>query len=161
MFSKLFCCCQTCWTCSYNANTLFLFIFDRSRKASFGVCFSKNWKNWTLKIFGGPRALGENRKILNFFIFLLTNPTFSSSIWIVHVLSFHLRCITPLKLKILKSLNFFTIISIEICHPLATKQRDLKMFKMASQVVFRPKNVPRFSFGLLVAPKPKNQGGGP
>ena len=96
------------------------------------------------KIFGGPRALGENRKILKFFIFLLTNPTFSSSIWIVHVLSFHLRCITPLKLKILKILNFSTIISIEICRPLATKQRDLKMFKMASQVVFRPKNVPRF-----------------
>ena len=48
---------------------------------------------------------------------------------------------------------------IEICRPLATKQRDLKMFKMASQVVFRPKNVPRFSFGLLVAPKPKNKGG--
>ena len=64
-----------------------------------------------------------------------------------------------MKLKILKILNFSTIISIEICHPLATKQRDLKMFKMASQVVFSPKNVPRFSFGL-VAPKPKNQGGG-
>ena len=111
------------------------------------------------KFFGGPRALGENQKILNFFVFLLINPTFSSSIWIVHVLSFHLRCITPLKLKILKILNFSTIISIEICRPLATKQRDLKMFKMASQVVFRPKNVPRFSFGLLVAPKPKNQGG--
>ena len=116
-------------------------------------------KNWTSKIFGGPRALGKNRKISKFFVFLLINSTFSSSIWIVHVLSFHLRCITPLKLKILKILNFSTIISIEICRPLATKQRDLKMFKMASQVVFRPKNVPRFIFGHLVAPKPKNQGG--
>ena len=33
------------------------------------------------------------------------------------------------------------------------------MFKMAFQVVFSAKNVPRFSFGLLVAPKPKKQGG--
>ena len=33
------------------------------------------------------------------------------------------------------------------------------MFKMASQVVFRPKNVPRFSFGLLVVPKLKKGGG--
>ena len=66
----------------------------------------------------------------------------------------------PLKLKILKILNFSTIILIEICCPLATEQRDLKMFKMASQVVFRAKNVPRFSFGLLVALKPKKQGGG-
>ena len=40
-----------------------------------------------------------------------------------------------------------------------TKLRDLKMFKMAFQVVFSAKNVPRFSFGLLVAPKPKKQGG--
>jgi len=33
------------------------------------------------------------------------------------------------------------------------------MFKMAFQVVFRPKNVPRLSFVLLEAPKPKKQGG--
>ena len=52
-----------------------------------------------------------------------------------------------------------TTISIEICRPLATKQRDLKMFKMAFQVVFSAKNVPRFSFGIFVAPKPKKQGG--
>ena len=70
-----------------------------------------------------------------------------------------MRCITPLKLKILKILNFSTIISIENCRPLATKLRDLKMFKMAFQVVFSAKNVPRFSFGLLVAPKLKKQGG--
>ena len=70
-----------------------------------------------------------------------------------------MRCITPLKLKILKILNFSTIISIENCRPLATKLRDLKMFKMAFQVVFSAKNVPRFSFGLLVAPKLKNEGG--
>ena len=53
----------------------------------------------------------------------------------------------------------FTIISIEICRPLATKQRDLKMFKMASQVVFMPKNVPRFIFGHLVAQSQKTRGG--
>ena len=64
-----------------------------------------------------------------------------------------------MKLKILKILNFSTIISIEICRPLATKLRDLKMFKMAFQVVFSAKNVPRFSFVLLAAPKPKKQGG--
>ena len=33
------------------------------------------------------------------------------------------------------------------------------MFKMAFQVVFSAKNVPRFSFVLLAAPKPKKQGG--
>ena len=42
---------------------------------------------------------------------------------------------------------------------LVTKLRDLKMFKMAFQVVFSAKNVPRFSFGLLVAPKLKNREG--
>ena len=94
------------------------------------------------------------------FHFLTNRPYFLSSIWIVHVLRFYLRCITPLKLKILKLLNFSTIISIEIFSPLATKLRDLKMFKMAFQVVFSAKNVPRFSFRLLVAPKPKKQGWG-
>ena len=64
-----------------------------------------------------------------------------------------------MKLKILKILNFSTIILIENCRPLATKLRDLKMFKMAFQVVFSAKNVPRFSFGLLVAPKLKKRGG--
>ena len=70
-----------------------------------------------------------------------------------------MRCITPLKLKISKILNFSTIILIEIFRPLATKLRDLKMFNMAFQVVFSAKNVPRFSFVLLAAPKPKKQGG--
>ena len=95
---------------------------------------------------------------MKFFIFLLTNPTFSTLKGIVHVLSFHLKCISPLKLKILKIMNFFTTISIEICCPLATKIRDLKMFKMAFQVLFSAKNVPRFSFRLLVAPKPQKKG---
>ena len=66
-----------------------------------------------------------------------------------------------MKLKILKILNFSTyMILTEICHPLATKLRDLIMFKMAFEVVFCAKNVPKFSFGLLVAPNPKNRGGG-
>ena len=77
----------------------------------------------------------------------------------MHVLSFHLRCITPLKLKILKISNFSTIKLIEIFRPLATKLRDLKMFNMAFQVVFSAKNVPRFSFGLLVVPKLLKRGG--
>ena len=126
-------------------------------ESQFWCLFFKKLKKFDVENFWG--SLGENGKILNFLVFLLINLTFSSSIWIVHVLSFHLRCITPLKLKILKILNFSTIISIENCRPLVTKLRDLKMFKMAFQVVFSTKNVPRFSFGLLVAPKPKKQGG--
>ena len=37
--------------------------------------------------------------------------------------------------------------------------RNLKLSKMASQVDFSTKNVPRFSFGLSVAPKLKKQEG--
>ena len=92
------CCCRLVRATLTKLLTLFLSIFARSQKASLGVCFSKNW---TSKILGGPWALGENQKISKKFIFSLTNSTFSSSIWIVYVLSFHLRCITPLKLKIL------------------------------------------------------------
>ena len=51
------------------------------------------------------------------------------------------------------------MISIEISRPLVAKLRDLKMFNMAFQVVFSAKNVPRFSFGILVAPKPKKTRG--
>ena len=47
---------------------------------------------------------------------------------------------------------------IEICYPLVAKLRKLKFFEMAFQVVFSAKNVPRFSFGLLVAPKMKKRG---
>ena len=61
-----------------NLLNLFLLMIARCQEASFGVCFSKNLKNLTSKIFGGPRALGENRKILEFFVFLLTNPTFQA-----------------------------------------------------------------------------------
>ena len=57
---------------------MFLSIFARSKNASFGVFFSKNLKKLTSKIFGGPRALGENRKISKFLTFLLTNPTFQA-----------------------------------------------------------------------------------
>ena len=49
------------------------------------------------------------------------------------------------------------MIVIEISRPLVTKLRDLKMINMAFQVVFSAKNVPRFSFGILVAPKLKNK----
>ena len=40
-----------------------------------------------------------------------------------------------------------------------TKLRNLKLSKIAFQVDFSAKNVPRFSFVLLAAPKPKKQGG--
>ena len=58
-----------------NFLTLFLSIFARSQKASFGVCFSKIEKI-DVEIFGGPRALSENRKILVIFVFLLNKPYF-------------------------------------------------------------------------------------
>ena len=42
---------------------------------------------------------------------------------------------------------------------LAAKVRNLRLFKMAFQVVFSAKNVQRFSFGLSFAPKLKKEGG--
>ena len=39
------------------------------------------------------------------------------------------------------------------------KLRNLKLFKMTFEVIFSAKNESRFSFGLLVAPKLKNEGG--
>ena len=54
-----------------------------------------------------------------------------------------------MKLKIFEILDFSTVISIEICRPLVAKLKNLKLSKMAFQVVFSAKNVPRFSFGLL------------
>ena len=62
-----------------------------------------------------------------------------------------------MKHKIFDILNFSTIISIEICLPLVDKIKNLELSKMAFQVVFSAKSVQRFSFGLLVAPKLKNQ----
>ena len=53
---------------------------------------------------------------------------------------------------------FSTKISIKICCPLAAKLRNLKLFKMAFQVMFNGKNVKRFGFGLLIAKKMKKQG---
>ena len=56
----------------------FLLIFARSQKARFGVCFSKNRKNLTSKIFGGPRALELDEKSENFefFFFFTSKPYF-------------------------------------------------------------------------------------
>ena len=64
-----------------------------------------------------------------------------------------------MKLEIFEIFDFSFIISFELCRPLAAKLRNLKLSKIAFQVVFSAKNVPRFSFGLLLAPKLKNQVG--
>ena len=102
---------------SPNFMTLYLLVFAKTQLSYFWHFLPKYLKNWTSKIFGGPRAFGKNRTISKFLIFSLTNPTFSSSIF-----------------------DFFsTIISIEICRPLATKLRDLKLFEMAFQVIFSAK----------------------
>ena len=47
------------------------------------------------------------------------------------------------------SLMQTTIISIEICWPLAVKLRNLKLSKIAFQVAFGAKTVARLSFGKL------------
>ena len=99
-------------------------------ESQFWCLFLKELKKLEVENFWGKSANFE------IFYFFTNKPNFSSSIWIVHVLSFYLRCITPFKLKIL---NFSTIISIEICRPLATKLRDLKLFEMAFQVIFSAK----------------------
>ena len=126
-------------------------------ESQFWCLFFKKLKKIDVENFWGSLSIRRKSKKKNKFFFLLINPIFSSSIWIVHVLSFYLRCITPLKLKIFEILDFSTVISIEICRPLVAKLRNLKLSKMAFQVVFSAKNVPRFSFGLLVALKLKNQ----
>ena len=42
--------------------TLFLLIFAKTQWGHFWHLFSKNFKNWISKIFGGPQALGKNGK---------------------------------------------------------------------------------------------------
>ena len=78
-------------------------------ESQFWRLFFKKLKKIDVKNFWGSSSIGRKSENFDFLIFLLTNPTFSSSIWVVHVLSFHLRCITPLKLKIFKILNFSTV----------------------------------------------------
>ena len=52
-------------------------------ESQFWCLFFKKLKKFNVENFWGSSSIrrkSENRKILNFFIFLLTNPTFSSSI---------------------------------------------------------------------------------
>ena len=59
----------------------------------------------------------------------------------------------PLKLKIFEFFEFPTVISIDICQLLTAKLRNLTLSKVATQAVIIAKNVPRFSFCLLVFQK--------
>ena len=52
------------------------------------------------------------------------------------------------------------MLSIENCHPLATKLRDLKMFKMAFQVVFSAKKFAKVQFCAFGSPKAEKTRGG-
>ena len=54
----------------------FLLIFSISKKSSFVVCISKKLKIETSKIFGGPRALDENRKKFEKLQFFTNKPYF-------------------------------------------------------------------------------------
>ena len=60
-------------------------------ESQFWCLFFKKLKTLDVEKFWSPRALCEIWKKINSF-FLLKNPIFSGSIWIIYVLSFHLRC---------------------------------------------------------------------
>ena len=131
-------------------------------ESQFWCLFFKKLKKIDVENFWGSSSIRQKSENFEIFCFFTNKPYFfklNLSIYIVHVLSLHLKCITPLKLKIFEILDFSTVISIEICRPLVAKLRNLKLSKMAFQVVFSAKNVPRFSFGLLVTQKLKNQVG--
>ena len=121
--------------------------------------FFKKLKKFDVENFWGSSSIRRKSENFEIFCFFTNKPYFFklNLNCTCSQLSFEVH--NTLELKILKILNFSTIISIENCRPLATKLRDLKMFEIAFHVVFSAKNVPRFSFGLLVAPKPKKQGG--
>ena len=80
----------------YLANflTLFLLIFAKSHKVSFGFCFLKKWKEWTSNIFEGSLSIRQKCTEIEYFCFSQTfsqtKPISVSEIWILHVLSFHL-----------------------------------------------------------------------
>ena len=76
--------------------------------------FFKKLKNWMLKMYRGAQALGKIRKKSEIF-YSFTNKPYCFKLNL-NVLGFHLRCITPLKLKILKKFECFVIISTKICH---------------------------------------------
>ena len=100
-------------------------------------------------------GFGENRNNLNFLNFFTNKPYFFK-------LNLNCSC-SQLSFEVHYTLetqnfqNFSIITSTKICRPLATKLRNLKLFKMFFQVDFSAKNVQRFSFELLVAPKLKKR----
>ena len=89
---------------------------------SFLEFFLKLSKKWTSKISGGPRACRENWKK---YIFFAKIHTFSGWIWIVDVLSFLLRYIFLLLLKIWNFDFFFawkfSFLTFVIRQPVAAK----------------------------------------
>merc|ERR1712079_994843 len=100
-------------------------------ESQFWRLFFKKLKKIDVENFWGSSSIRRKSENFDFFCFFSNKPYF---------FKLNLNCTCSqlsfevhLKLKILK---FSTIISIEICRPLATKQRDLK-------------NVPRLSFGLF------------
>ena len=54
---------------SPNFMNLYLLVFAKTQQSYFWHFLPKNLKNQMSKIFGGPRALGENGKKLKFFFF--------------------------------------------------------------------------------------------
>ena len=117
------CCCHKVWATLTKLPDFVPCDICQVPESQFWYLFFKKLKKLDVENFWGPSSIRQKSEKIDFHFFLLTNPIFPSSIWIVHVLSFHLRCITPLKLKIFEILNFSTVISIEICRPLATKLR--------------------------------------
>ena len=72
---------------------------------------------------------------------------------------YHLWTVPYIIVKSFKILNFSTVMYIEICCPLVPKLRNLKMFKMSFYIFFSAKNVQKFGFGPLAAPKLRKEGG--
>ena len=94
---------------------LFLFIFEWSYKGHFSMLFLKFLKNGNF-LFDNFEIKGSPlwKKIENFKkkIFFAKNHTFSFQICILHVLSFFLRFITIIYLKI----SSFDLFMLEIFH---------------------------------------------
>ena len=63
--------------------------------SQFWSLFFKKLKNLDVENFWGSSSIRWKSEKIEKKFFLLTKPIFSGSIWIVHVLSFHLRCIVP------------------------------------------------------------------
>ena len=101
---------------SPNSMTLFLSTFAMSHwshfsKRKFEILKNGNFFFNCSDIKGSP-FWKKNFKI-EFFSFLVTNHTFSIWIWNLHLLSFLLRCITWVLVKIFKFSLFYNRISID------------------------------------------------